>query len=58
MRDNIFPVIILALLTEERPYRRSLNHEEAMNILNKMIDDRAIDDRITKDIDYVFSRLN
>jgi HD-GYP domain-containing protein (c-di-GMP phosphodiesterase class II) len=49
---------IYEALTEERPYRRSLNHIEAMDILNKMKNDRAIDDRITKDIDYVFSRLN
>lgn len=48
---------IYEALTEERPYRRALAHEEAMQILNKMKDDGYIDATITEDIDYVFSRL-
>jgi HD-GYP domain-containing protein (c-di-GMP phosphodiesterase class II) len=48
---------IYEALTEERPYRRSLGHEEAMDILNNMKDQGYIDSRITKDIDYVFGRL-
>ena len=56
--QGLYPVLdIYEALTEERPYRRSLNHEEAMDILNKMKDDGFIDDRITEDIDYVFNRL-
>jgi HD-GYP domain-containing protein (c-di-GMP phosphodiesterase class II) len=49
---------IYEALTEERPYRRSLEHEEAMEILNKMKDDGYIDVKITEDINHVFSRLN
>lgn len=45
---------IYEALTEQRPYRRALEHEEAMNILNKMKDDGLIDDKITQNIDHVF----
>lgn len=48
---------IYEALTEERPYRRALKHEEAMEILNKMKEDGYIDADITKDIDSVFSLL-
>lgn len=47
---------IYQALTEERPYRKGLSHEKAMEILNNMIDDGFIDTKITKDIDYVFSK--
>jgi HD-GYP domain-containing protein (c-di-GMP phosphodiesterase class II) len=47
---------IYEALTEERPYREELTHEKAMEILNKMMDDGFIDTKITKDIDYVFSK--
>jgi HD-GYP domain-containing protein (c-di-GMP phosphodiesterase class II) len=47
---------IYQALTEERPYRRSLKHEEAIDILNKMKDDGFIDVSITNDIDYVFNQ--
>jgi HD-GYP domain-containing protein (c-di-GMP phosphodiesterase class II) len=47
---------IYQALTEERPYRRSLKHEEAIDILNKMKDDGFIDASITNDIDYVFNQ--
>ena len=49
---------IYEALTEERPYRIGLSHEEAMDILNKMKDDGFIDAEITKDIDYVFDKAN
>ena len=49
---------IYEALTEERPYRIGLSHEEAMDILNKMKDDGFIDTEITKDIDYVFNKAN
>lgn len=49
---------IYQALTEERPYRKGLLHEEAIEILNKMMEDGFIDAKITKDIDYVFSKLN
>jgi len=48
---------IYQALTEERPYRDGLFHEKAMKILNNMMDDGFIDTKITKDIDYVFSKL-
>ncbi len=48
---------IYEALTEERPYRRVLGHEESMEILNKLKDDGYIDANITEDINYVFSRL-
>lgn len=48
---------IYQALTEERPYRRGLQHEEAMEILNKMTSDESIDDKITNDIDFVFGNL-
>jgi HD-GYP domain-containing protein (c-di-GMP phosphodiesterase class II) len=49
---------IYEALTEERPYRRSLTHKEAMEILRNMADDGLIDSKIIKDIDYVFDNLN
>lgn len=49
---------IYQALAEERPYRKRLSHEETMGILNNMKDDGFIDAKITKDIDYVFSKLN
>ena len=48
---------IYQALTEERPYREGLSHEKAMEILNNMMYDGFIDIKITKDIDYVFSKL-
>lgn len=48
---------IYEALTEERPYRKSLRHMEAMDILNKMKEDGFIDSKITQDIDYVFGSL-
>lgn len=49
---------IYEALTEERPYRRSLTHKEAMEILKDMADNGFIDSKIIKDIDYVFANLN
>lgn len=48
---------IYEALTEERPYRKSLNHEEAMEIMNKMKNSGFIDVGITNDIDYVFKNI-
>lgn len=45
---------IYEALTEERPYRKALEHKEAMNILNGMKDEGFIDAQITEDIDLVF----
>lgn len=45
---------IYEALTEERPYRKSLSHEEAMRILKNMSNDGLIDTKITADIDFVF----
>lgn len=41
-------------LTEARPYRSSLTHMAAMQILNDMKNNTLIDSKITEDIDYVF----
>lgn len=49
---------IYEALTEERPYRRALDHKEAMKILNKMKEEGYIDANITEDVNYVFSQLN
>ncbi|GFP74060.1 HD-GYP domain-containing protein [Clostridium fungisolvens] len=45
---------IYEALTEERPYRKALEHKEAMDILNGMKDAGFIDAQITEDIDFVF----
>lgn len=47
---------IYEALTEERPYRKALEHKEAMEILNLMSNRGYIDKIITEDIDFVFSR--
>ncbi|MFL0165981.1 HD-GYP domain-containing protein [Candidatus Clostridium helianthi] len=49
---------IYQALTEERPYREGLSHEKAMEILKSMMENGFIDTKITKDIDYVFSKLS
>ena len=46
---------IYEALTEERPYRKSLEHKEAMKILYDMCDNGFIDLDITKDIDAAFN---
>lgn len=46
---------IYQALTEERPYRKSLEHKEAMNILYEMCNKGFIDGKITEDIDNVFA---
>ncbi|MCB2358973.1 HD-GYP domain-containing protein [Clostridium estertheticum] len=45
-------------LTESRPYRPSLTHTAAMQILNDMKNDNLIDSKITEDIDYIFGSNN
>ena len=49
---------IYQALTEERPYREGLCHKKAMEILKSMMDNGFIDTKITRDIDYVFSKLS
>ena len=48
---------IYEALTEERPYRRVLGHEEAMTIMNKMKENGYIDSKVTEDINYGFSHV-
>lgn len=48
---------IYEALTEERPYRKSLSHSEAMEILNKMKVEGYIDPKVTEDIDCVFKDI-
>jgi HD-GYP domain-containing protein (c-di-GMP phosphodiesterase class II)/uridine kinase len=46
---------IYEALTEERPYRKPLEHKEAMKILYNMCDNGFIDLVISKDIDVAFN---
>lgn len=46
---------IYQALVEERPYRNKLSHEEAMNIMKKMQEDRLIDKNIVNDINIVMA---
>lgn len=47
---------IYEALTEERPYRKSLTHEEAIDILLKMKNDGYIDESIVQDINEVLRK--
>jgi HD-GYP domain-containing protein (c-di-GMP phosphodiesterase class II) len=47
---------IYEALTEDRPYRKSLGHVEAMNILYRMKDNDLLDAGIIRDMDFVFGR--
>ncbi len=47
---------IYQALTEDRPYRNSLPHEEAMKILRKMADNYEIDSTIVEDMNIIFER--
>jgi len=49
---------IYQALTEMRPYRRSMTHQEAMNILYSSAENNLIDINIVKDIDKIFGRVN
>jgi len=46
---------IYQALTEERPYRRSMDHKQAMEILHSMVDAGQLDHIIVADINSVFS---
>lgn len=48
---------IYEALTEDRPYRKSLTHKEAMDILYSMSENGFVDESITKDIDKVLRYL-
>lgn len=48
---------IYQALTEERPYRKELSHEKAMEILSDMMRAGFIDTKITNDIELAFSKL-
>lgn len=41
-------------LTEERPYRKGMSHEKAMEILYEKVSRGRIDEKVVKDIDKVF----
>jgi HD-GYP domain-containing protein (c-di-GMP phosphodiesterase class II) len=49
---------IYQALTEMRPYRRSMSHQEAMNILYSSAENNLIDINIVKDIDKIFGKVN
>ena len=42
-------------LVESRPYRKGFTHQEAINIMNDMVNKNEIDGRIVRDIDNVFT---
>ncbi|MFA9466238.1 MAG: HD-GYP domain-containing protein [Velocimicrobium sp.] len=46
---------IYQALTEKRPYKEGMSHEEVMQIMNKMVEKNELDGDILKDIDTVFS---
>ncbi len=46
---------IYQALTEDRPYRSGLPHDEAMKILNEMVDKGELDIDIVKDLNEVFA---
>jgi len=48
---------IYQALTEDRPYRKSMNHNKAMEILKSMVELGQLDHTIVKDINSVFSNL-
>ncbi|PKM38648.1 MAG: HD family phosphohydrolase [Firmicutes bacterium HGW-Firmicutes-9] len=43
-------------LTEERPYRSSMDHWNAMRVMQKMVDLGELDSQIVQDIDFVYSK--
>ncbi|MEG0961501.1 MAG: HD domain-containing protein [Lachnospiraceae bacterium] len=45
---------IYQALTELRPYKKGLSHQETMNIMKSMVRDGLIDGRIVSDLDHVF----
>ena len=48
---------IYQALREERPYRKSMDHMKAMEILKGMVEAEQLDQKIVNDIDFVFSDL-
>ena len=48
---------IYQALTEKRPYRDDLSHEEAISIMNGMVQRGEIDGDIVRDMDLVIGRL-
>jgi len=46
---------IYQALTEERPYRQSLSHQQSMAIIGKLRDNGDVDGEIVGDVDRVFS---
>lgn len=46
---------IYQALTEDRPYRKAMPHEIAINIMREMASKNLIDDSIVEDLNFVFS---
>lgn len=49
---------IYQALTEERPYRVGLSHQQTLKIMREMVSAGLIDRKIVDDIDYVFAEPN
>ena len=47
-------VDIYQALTEDRPYRKSMSHRDAVRIMEKMARDRLIEPAVVEDIDSIF----
>lgn len=47
--------IIYQALMEDRPYRKPMSHQEASKILENLIIDGSLDEKITRDVIRVFA---
>ncbi len=47
-------VDIYQALTEDRPYRKGMDHDEAMKIMYGMVNDKLIEPSVTEDMDSIF----
>lgn len=47
---------IYQALREDRPYRKAMPHMDSIKILNQMVEDNLLDNKIVNDIDLIFSR--
>ncbi|WP_442871537.1 hypothetical protein [Anaerosporobacter sp.] len=49
---------IYQALTEERPYRQALSHEDSMQIIWKLVDIGDLDEQIAKKVELIFQKEN
>lgn len=66
LMDNEIPVgsriiavaDVFVALTEDRPYRKGMDHEDVLQILKKMVDDRALDGKVVTILRERFQEIN